>query len=120
MVIGLRMSRDVGPSRRDRSPSQGWGHRKGPGQWYVKRQMDPVLVGGSLVWALDEGLLSLTRDEEPGDARHCVGGRLTPGCVRGSRAPAVLGLSNPRNCSEIGSAALAERPVISPWHVCKC
>lgn len=32
VVIGLRMSRDVGPSRRDRSPSQGWGNRKGPNQ----------------------------------------------------------------------------------------
>lgn len=87
---------------------------------YVKRQVFPVLVGGSLVWALDEGLLNLIRDEEPGDARRCVGGLLTPWSVHWSRASAVLGLSNPRNCSEIGSAALAERPVISPWHVCKC
>lgn len=44
VVIGMKMSRDVGPSRRDRSPSQGWSHRKGPGQWYVKRQVDLVLV----------------------------------------------------------------------------
>lgn len=74
VVIGMKMSRDVGPSRRDRSPSQGWSHRKGPSQWYVKRQVDLVLVGGSLVWALDEGLLNLIPDEEPRDARRCWGG----------------------------------------------
>lgn len=82
--IGLRMSRDIGPSGRDRSPSQGWGHRKGPGQWYMKLQVDPVLVGGSLAWALDEGLLNFIRDQMPGDARAAWGDSSRPGACAGA------------------------------------
>lgn len=83
-----------------------------PRQW--------VLVGDSLVLALGEGLPRPTRVEELGAAGQLRRGIRTPRSVRWSLTPAVLRLSNLRNCSEIVSAALAERPVISPWHVCKC
>ena len=115
----LRIGGGGGAPRRDKSPSQGWGHRKGPDQWSVERQAYIVLVGGSLALALGESLPRPTRVRSWEPQGSCVGGSSRPGVCVGA-APLVPGLSNRRNCFENASAALAQRPVISPWHVCKC
>lgn len=98
----------------------GLGAQKGTGSVETEAPRRRVLVGGSLVLALGEGLPRPTRVEELGAVRQLRRGLRMPRSVRWSLAPAVLRLSNLRNCSEILSAALAVRPVISPWHVCKC
>ena len=86
----------------------GLGREKGPSQWSVKRR--PALARvGAVSWFRPASGREVASKQAP-----------QPGWVRWGRAPAVLGLSNWRNCCEVVSAALAERPVISRWHVCKC
>lgn len=87
----------------------------------VNRRRDAVLVAGGLVfdppWA-PAGARRGWGARSPEPRGGCGVASARPGVCLETR-PAVLGLSNGRNCSEIESAALAERLVISPWHVCK-
>ena len=108
LVLSGAAGRWFGAPRRNTVSSQGWGEKKDPvnGAWSA----GPHWRGwGAVSWFRPASGREVASKQAP-----------QPGWVRWSRAPAVLGLSNWRNCCEVVSAALAERPVISRWHVCKC
>lgn len=110
--------RRFGAPRRANSPTQDWGRAKSSEPWSMKRWPVAAGVAGSFC-RRGAPAQAWSRGEELQPPGGCVGASARPGVCLETR-PAVLGLSNRRNCSEIPSAALASRPIIRAWRVCKC
>lgn len=111
MAVSRVAGRRFGAPRRAKCPCRDWGARKEIRAVEREALADAALLGGRLVPARGGHRLGLRGGY--------VGASARPGVCLETHPP-VLGLSNRRNCSEIPSAALAERPIISAWHVYKC